>query len=128
VVWYLDTSAFLKLIAFEDETSAMRKWFESHGPIWSSRLLQTEAIRAGRRLGIDIDILSSALDAVSMVMPANTTFYTAGRLLPLGLRTLDALHIATALEIGDELKALVAYDKRMIQAAEASSIEVVTPS
>jgi predicted nucleic acid-binding protein len=127
VVWYLDTSAFLKLITAEDESSAMRKWFSSHEPVWSSQLLYTEALRAGARLGIDIDIVEDALESVSLVLPSVATFFTAGRLSPMSLRSLDALHLATALEIGDDLEALVAYDDRLIDAARAASLHVLTP-
>ncbi len=127
MVWYLDTSAFLKLIVQEDGSAAMRAWFASHGPCWSSQVLRTEAVRAGTRLGIGTGTVEHALDAVSMVLPSVTTFFAAGRLGPPALRTLDALHLATALEIGDDLWGIVAYDARLIEAARAAAIEVVTP-
>jgi len=128
VVWYLDTSAFLKLITVEEETTAMRAWFTSHEAIWSSQLLYTEALRAGSRLGIGTDLVEDALDTMSLVLPSVTTFSTAGRLQPSALRSLDALHLATALEIGDDLEGFVAYDARLVDAARAASIEVVSPS
>jgi uncharacterized protein len=128
VVWYLDTSAFLKLITVEEETTAMRSWFTSHDAIWSSQLLYTEALRAGARLGIGTDLVEDALDTVSLVLPSATTFSTAGRLQPPVLRSLDAVHLATALEIGDDLEGLVAYDVRLLDAAREASIEVVSPS
>jgi uncharacterized protein len=128
VVWYLDTSAFLKLIAVEEETTAMRSWFTSHDAIWSSQLLYTESLRAGAHLGIDRDVIEDALDSISMVLPSVTTFSTAGSLQPATLRPLDALHLATALEIGEDLEGLVAYDARLLDAARAASIEVLSPS
>jgi hypothetical protein len=127
VVWYLDTSAFLKLITVEEETTAMRAWFSSHDAIWSSQLLYTEALRAGDRLGIGTDLIEDALDTMSLVLPSVTTFSTAGRLQQPALRSLDAIHLATALELGDDLEGLVAYDARLVDAARAVSIEVVTP-
>jgi uncharacterized protein len=128
VVWYLDTSAFLKLITVEEETTALRTWFTSHDSIWSSQLLYTEALRAGARLGIGTEIVEDALDAVSLVLPSATTFSTAGRLQPPSLQSLDALHLATALEIGDDLEGLVAYDSRLLDAARTASVEVLSPS
>ena len=128
MVWYLDTSAFLKLITVEAETKALRAWFTSHDAIWSSQLLYPEALRAGARLGIATEVVEDALDTVSMVLPSATTFSTAGRLLPSTLRSLDALHLATALEIGDDLEGLVAYDARLLRAARAASIDVLSPS
>lgn len=128
MVWYLDTSALLKLITVEEETTALRAWFSSQDGIWSSQLLYTEALRAAARLGIGTDLVEDALDIISLVLPSVTTFSTAGRLQPPALRSLDAIHLATALELGDDLEGLVAYDARLVEAARAVSIEVVTPS
>lgn len=127
MAWYLDTSAFLKLIVAERESDAMRTWFASHGPSWSSHLLQTEAFRAAMRLGIDDRVVEACLDAVSLVAPSPATFSAAGRMRPPGLRSLDALHLATALELGDDLEGVVTYDLRLGSAAEALAIDVVTP-
>jgi predicted nucleic acid-binding protein len=128
MVWYLDTSAFLKLVVAEEESAAMRAWFAGNGPAWSSQALHTEALRAATRLGIDHSLIEDALDAVSLVLPAGSTFLTAGTLSPAELRSLDALHLATALELGEDLEGLVTYDQRMAAGARALSIEVVEPS
>jgi len=128
VVWYLDTSAFLKLIVVEPESMAMRAWFGGHGPVWSSQLLRTEALRAARRLGIDREVVDDALGTVSLVLPAASTFLIAGRLEPPMLRSLDAVHLATAGELGDDLEGLVTYDDRMAQAATAASMTVIAPT
>ena len=127
MVWYLDTSAFLKLITTERESDAMREWFSSHDSVWSSQLLHTEALRAGSRLGIDADVIEDALETVSLVMPSATTFFVAGQLPSPSLRSLGALHLATAMEIGDGLEAVVAYDERLADAARAASLEVIVP-
>nr|MDA8262743.1 VapC toxin family PIN domain ribonuclease [Actinomycetota bacterium] len=87
MVWYLDTSAFLKLITTERESDAMREWFSSHDSVWSSQLLHTEALRAGSRLGIDADVIEDALETVSLVMPSATTFFVAGQLPSPSLRS-----------------------------------------
>lgn len=126
MVWYLDTSAFLKLVVAEKETTAMRAWMAGNGPCWSSQLLRTEALRAASRLGLDEQIATEALDAVSLVVPGPSTFLAAGRMKPSTLRSLDALHLATALELGDDLQGLVTYDTRMIAGAELASIAVIT--
>jgi predicted nucleic acid-binding protein len=128
VIWYLDTSAFLKLIAEEDESEVLRLRFVSHRSIWSSQLLYTEAVRAAGQLGIAISTVEEALETVTTVLPSASTFFTASQLSPLELRSLDALHLATALELGDDLEGIVAYDYRLIHAARALSIDVVTPS
>ena len=127
-MWYLDTSAFLKLVVAEDETRAMRAWFTAHSPCWSSQLLSTEAWRAGVRLGLDSSTVEHALDTVSLVMPSVVTFRTASRLSPASLRSLDAVHLATALELGDDLEGVATYDTRMIESAGMNSISVVSPA
>jgi predicted nucleic acid-binding protein len=127
MVFYLDTSAFLKLVVSEPESTAMRGWMTSSGPCWSSQLLRSEATRAARRLGVDTAVVNQTLDVVSLVTPAPSTFLLAGSLEPPQLRTLDALHLAAALELGDDLDGLVTYDTRMIDGAQAAGIAVVTP-
>jgi len=127
MAFYLDTSAFLKLIVSEPESAAMRAWAASSGPCWSSQLLRTETMRACGRLGIDPETVSQALDAVSLVTPGPSTFLAAGRLGLPELRTLDALHLAAALELGDDLDGLVTYDTRMTEGARATGIPAITP-
>jgi uncharacterized protein len=51
----------------------------------------------------------------------------AGLLLPAGLRTLDAIHLATARQLGDEVRALVTYDGRMAEAARQLDYRIVSP-
>lgn len=126
--WYLDTSAFLKLVVAEKESPAMQEWLVRNHPMWSSQLLRSEALRAGARLGIDEESVEHALGTVSLILPATSTFWTAGKLAPPTFRTLDSLHLATALELGDELDGIVTYDARMTDAARALSIRTVAPA
>jgi predicted nucleic acid-binding protein len=84
-------------------------------------------LRAAARLGIEETVVEEALDTVSLVLPSVTTFATAGRIQPRDLRSLDTLHLATALEIGEDLEGVVTYDERMISAASVADINVVTP-
>lgn len=128
MVWYLDTSAFLKLVVAEPESTALQAWLAEHGPIWSSQLLRTEALRAGSRLGIDETAVEEALEATSLVRPAASTFLVAGTLAPASLGSLEALHLATALELGEDLEGVITYDDRMARAAEASDVAAVSPA
>lgn len=127
MAYYLDTSAFLKLLVVEAESPAMRAWFTAGRSCWSSQLLVTEALPAGRRLGLDQAVVESTLDAVSLVLPAATTFHRAASLALTDLRSLDALHLATALELGTDLEAVVAYDARFLAGAGATGLPVLTP-
>jgi predicted nucleic acid-binding protein len=126
-MWYIDTSAFLKLIVLEDESAALRDWFVEQSSIWSSQLLQTEVLRAGDRLEVPRETVESALATISMVLPATNTFFVAARLLPSALSSLDALHLASALELGADLEGLVTYDERMTQGAQSLSLSVLAP-
>jgi len=124
---YLDSSAFLKLLA-EPETDAMRAWAASHAPVDSSQLLVTEVLRAASRLGIERSSWLAALDGVVLLAPGPATFYAAGEVAPPGLGSLDALRLASALELGPDLTGLVSYDQRLIGAAVAAGADVVTPT
>ncbi len=127
MVWSLGTSAFLTLITLEAESHRRREWLAAHDSIWSSQLLSTEAARAAVHLGVDLEVVEGALGAVSPVLSSATTFFVAGRLEPWSLRSLDALHLATALEIGDDLEGIVVYDERLAGAARAASLALVVP-
>ncbi len=128
MAWYLDTSAFLKLLVEELDSAAMREWAVIHDSLWSSQLLRTEALRAASRLDISNDDVEIALESVSLIAPSVATFYTAGHLAPHSLRSLDALHLATALEMGNDLEGIVTYDERLITASRDSLLAVVSPT
>ncbi len=64
---------------------------------------------------------------IAVVEPTEAIRARAALLEPLTLRSLDALHLATALEIGDELDGLVTYDGRMSAAAETFGLMVIAP-
>ena len=128
MVWYVDTSAFLKLVVDEKSSTAMRDWCLSHDGLWSSQLLRTEALRAAQRLEADARTVEEALESIALILPSVGTYASAGRLQSRGLRSLDALHIASALEIGPDLEGLVVYDERLSAAAREVSIAIVTPT
>ncbi|MGD0638794.1 MAG: VapC toxin family PIN domain ribonuclease, partial [Nitrososphaerales archaeon] len=65
--------------------------------------------------------------AIALVLPAVSTFFNADRLDPPELRSLDALRLAAALELGDDLEGVVTYDGRMTAGAKSAQIRVVSP-
>lgn len=67
------------------------------------------------------------LDAVTLTEVTTALFEAAGRLDPEILRTLDAIHVAAALDLGDDLEGMVTYDERLAKAAEANGISVTSP-
>ncbi len=123
---YLDTSAFLKLVVEEDDSKSMRR-AATRLDLWSSTLLAVEAHRAGVRLGLDPTDLDTRLAIVTFVVPSESTFEVARSIGPATLRTLDALHLATATELGDDLDGVITYDARLASACESIGIEVLSP-
>ena len=95
----------------------------------SSALLGIEAIRACARYGSGYaeDAREWLLD-VSMLPLTETILDMAASLRPAGLRSLDALHLATALSVRQEIGAFLAYDVRLADAAEAHGLPVARPA
>lgn len=123
---YLDTSAFLKLLVDEEHSADLRAALPEQA-VWSSMLLDVEAHRAARRLGLDVRAVRRALEFVTLVTVAEGTLASARTVGSDELRTLDALHLAAALELGDDLNGLVTYDRRLASAASAARVDVLTP-
>lgn len=67
------------------------------------------------------------LDSLAIITVTSATHDAAARLEPAELRSLDAVHLAVALELGDSLGGLVTYDHRLAEAAALYGIEVVAP-
>ena len=107
-ITYIDTSAFLKLLVQEPNSDDVRAAVAAV-ELWSSTLLGVEAHRASLRLGIKAEEVDNALAAVTLVVPSETTFMTARSVGTAELRTLDALHLAAALELGDDLGSLLTF-------------------
>jgi hypothetical protein len=94
----------------------------------SSALLRTESLRAVRHLGPDaLAVVREGLRRVDLIAIDDRILDVAGTLEPEVLRTLDAIHIATALAIGDDLEAIVTYDVRMIDAARLMGLATAAP-
>ncbi|HTX81195.1 MAG TPA: type II toxin-antitoxin system VapC family toxin [Streptosporangiaceae bacterium] len=129
-VAYLDTSAFVKLVVAEPESSALRRAITRWPQRASSTLLRTETIRALRRSGNtgQIPAARRLLRGVSMVRADEPLLDRAADLEPDELRTLDAIHLASALEIGQDLGVMIAYDIRLKAAAQAYGLAVESPS
>jgi predicted nucleic acid-binding protein len=129
VAFYIDTSALVKLVVGEAETVALRSWLEeSDRDLVACDLARTELMRSVRRVVPDRALQArSVLDAVTLVDVTAAVFEVAGRLDPVGLRSLDAVHLAAALDLGDDLEGLVTYDDRLAGAAIANGVPVVAP-
>ncbi len=129
MAYYVDTSALVKLIVNEAGTVALRAWLaEQPRDLVACDLARTELLRAVRRAVPDRVLRArEVLDAVTLMDVTTEIFEAAGRLDPTVLRTLDAIHLAAALDLGDDLEGIVTYDERLAQAAHASGIAVTSP-
>ena len=127
---YLDTSALVKLVVAEPETDALLRWIdENDGEHVSSDLARTELLRAVRRAAPDHLVRArEVLDAVTLVDVTTQLFEEAARVDPPELRTLDAIHLAVALDLGDELESIVTYDERLGDAARRNGVPTTAPS
>ena len=118
------------MLVAEDESAALATWLDEVSAdgvaIVSSALLETELRRLAVRQGLSQSAVSTLLDGVELAAPDPALFHEAGVLPGPGLRSLDALHLATAVRLGvDEV---VAYDLRMGQAARALGLRVSAPA
>lgn len=129
-VHYLDTSAAVKLVLAEKGSTVLRRWLaDRDGQIVSSDLLRTELLRTTRRVAPELMVQARAvLDSLILLTLTTAICERAAILEPGVLRSLDALHLSAALEIGDDLDALVTYDRRLTEGARTLGIGVVAPA
>lgn len=126
-VWYLDTSAVLKLARREQHTAALRR-FLTDRQVASSDLLRTEAVRAASRQGAaSVERVRELIARLTLVRCDIPIFEAAGTLEPVHLRSLDALHLAAALALADDLAGVVTYDRRLADACGELDVEAVAP-
>jgi predicted nucleic acid-binding protein len=127
-VTYLDSSAIVKLVIKEPESTTLRRYLQRRKPLVSSALAQTEVLRALLPLGPDaVRRGREVLRTISLLRVSDRILLEAGGLLPIELRSLDAIHTATARQFGRDLARVVTYDERMWAAAEAAGIDVAAP-
>jgi predicted nucleic acid-binding protein len=125
-VTYLDSSAIVKLALNEPESRALRQYLRRRTPLVSSALARVEVTRALLPLGAPAIARGRAvLDRIALVRITDRVVRTAAELLPAELRSLEALHLATADGLGDQLARIVTYDQRLAAAAEAMGWTVV---
>lgn len=129
MIHYIDTSAYLKLIIDEPESealaAALRSGRRAGHRMVSSVLLETELHRAAHRYGIDRTLIEGELAKLALISAADSTFTRAGTFPDPMLRSLDALHLATAIECN--AVAMYTYDKRQAAAALNTGIAVLAP-
>ncbi len=126
---YIDTSAMLKLVHPEPESMPLRTWLARHpGDLVSSALIRTEARRALLRNDpAALPRLPALLAVIAQIPVTDAILDRAAHLTEPGLRTLDAIHLASAAAIPD-ITIMLAYDKRLTEAASTLGLAVASPA
>lgn len=125
---YLDSSAIVKLIVEEVESDALIDFLRTRPVRASSALARVEVVQAVRAHGDPaIQRARGLLRGLRLLSLDQVLLDAAADLDSPGLRSLDTIHIASALTLGSELGELVTYDARMARAAEQLQLVVVAP-
>ena len=126
---YIDSSALLKLIVREDETAALEADLATRDGLVTSALAVVECRRALRRAGPKrlLQQAEGVFESVYLVELTPPLLERAAALEPVLLRSLDAIHVATAIAVGDPDLELLTYDDRMAEAAQARGLRVLQP-
>lgn len=125
---YLDSSAIVKLIDEEPESAALRRWLRRRSERASSALARVEILRAAAIRGPEV--VASArrvLDTFRILVVDDAVLDAAAVLKPRTLRSLDAIHVASAQALGAQLDTVVTYDRRMAEAAALLGMSVEAP-
>lgn len=126
---YLDSSAIVKLVVHEDLSVPLRTYMRRRGPLASSAIARAEVLRAVRRWGESgVRSAEAVLTRIDLLRVNDRILDAAGALGPADLRTLDAIHLASAADLGDLLAAFITYDDRLGAAARAMGWRVVAPA
>lgn len=128
MIIYVDTSAVLKLVVEEKESSAAATYLSTavaHGnQLVASMLLYTELHCATHRRGIPSQLVNTVVSGLNLVDLARSDLMYAAA-LPGGLRSADAIHLAAAIRLQADL--LVAYDAEVLGAAVDAGLNVLSP-
>jgi predicted nucleic acid-binding protein len=128
VTVYLDASALVKLVAPEAESDAMASFVADHRSQSTSVVGLVEVRRAAvRRPGVTEARVDNVLVRVIGIAFDPEVAATAATIGPAALRTLDAIHLASAAALGTDLEAFVTYDLRLADAAQALGMRVASP-
>lgn len=133
-VFYADASALVKLIRKEAESAALRAYL-ADADLVSSELILTEIPRAVRRAAarepvLPLDLLleraGELIDAIALWPLDRALLAGAGAIAEPALRALDAIHVASAVDL-DPIEAFVTYDERQAAAARLAGLRTMAP-
>jgi predicted nucleic acid-binding protein len=129
-VIYLDTSAIVKVVVTESESAALVDWLnDKSDSAWVTSVIgRIEVIRAANRVGhATAAAARRLLESIDTLVLTDAIVTLAESIGPPELRTLDAVHLATAQIYRPNLDAFCVFDRRLFAAAEAQQLPVVAP-
>ena len=125
---YLDSSAIVKLVVAEPESRALRAHLRRRRPLVSSALARTEVLRALLPAGaVAMSRGREVLRRLDLVRISDRVLDMAGTLEPARVRSLDAIHLATAQLLGEDLGQVITYDDRLADAARSLGLKTTSP-
>lgn len=125
---YLDSSAIVKLVVHEAESHALRTRLRRDPLRVSCELARTEVLRAVRIAGpIAVAAARRLLRRVHLLRLDDALLDAAGMIEPIGLRSLDAIHLTAASLVAAELDVFITYDRRLADAARLAGFTVEAP-
>ncbi len=127
---YADASALVKLVLREPESDALRHYLMALPDPATSRIAFVELYRAmGRHAGEpEVDAMAGVWDRTVFIELDASVAESAARIGPPALGSLDAVHLASALALADDLESFVTYDARLADAARMAGLPVVAPA
>lgn len=128
---YLDSAALVKLVHAEPETPALRAWLDERADTgWvSSVVTEIESFRALARYAPEAaSRLPAVLDQIELINLDPPIRILARTARPVTVRSLDAIHLGTAQNLGHGLSSFVTYDKRLLDAARAAGLPTDAPA
>jgi predicted nucleic acid-binding protein len=127
---YVDTSAMVKLVAVEPESASLISWLNAHldEPLATSIIGHIELARAAARTGPATTAAARTLaSTIDTLVLTDSIASVAATIPPAELRTLDAIHLATAHAHRQNLSAICAHDRRLLEAAESQGLPTGSP-
>ena len=127
MIWYIDSSAIIKLIKPELETKTLLQQLPLS--ITTSQLSRVEVIRTIH--SNFAELLEDAYDILIDIpmVPVDRVVLLGAENLPafIRLRALDSIHMATAYSLKSEIEGVITYDKEMVKAASALGFKTMSP-
>ena len=129
MAFVVDSSAVVKLIVNEPKSQSFSTWLKNcKHDLFVSEIAHTEVARAIARVDANLQgQLKNMLERFGTIRVSSQILTIAGVLTPTNLRTLDAIHLASCLILGDDLKGFVTYDSAQADAASHNGITVIAP-